>query len=122
MPEGESPALEGPGGIDRTSIVPKNTVIIGFFFERKTFFPRSGGDPAAIGLHKINILHSTLRRQKFYIFFGKKHETALIPAAGRTPGTGKTEPAGIKGLILCHARRPRLVLETINTPFRLLLP
>jgi hypothetical protein len=49
--------------------------------------------------------------------FGKKYKPAFIPAAGRTPGAGKTEPVCIKGLFFGQTSRPRFVLHAIKYRF-----
>jgi hypothetical protein len=94
--------LKGPGGIDGAAVFPENTVKIGFFLQGKALrsfsLPPGPGDPAATGTHKISIFHLTFRRQPYDIPFGKKHITAFMPAAGRTTGTGKLKPGGIKNL------------------------
>jgi hypothetical protein len=46
----------------------------------------------------------TLRRQKLYIVFRKKHKTALVSAAGGAAGTGKPEPIRVKRLSAHHTK------------------
>jgi hypothetical protein len=93
--------LQRPTGVDGTAVFPKNTVIIGLFFEGKILFFPVKGYPAAPGFDEFPPVHGLKGGQGFQVPAGEEYIAALVTAAGGTPLTGKTEPASIKRLF-CH--------------------
>jgi hypothetical protein len=80
-PKRERPALQRPGLVNRTALLPENTIQIGFFLQRKPFFASGGRNPAAKGFHELSIPHLQSLCQNIEVFFRKKYKTALVPAA-----------------------------------------
>jgi hypothetical protein len=100
VPERESPALQGPHIINRAAWgIPEDAVKIRFFLQGQTLSARGKRNPPAPGIHKSSIIHLKLICQQRKIVFRKVDEAAFMPAAGRTPRTGKFKPLSVKRLI-----------------------
>jgi hypothetical protein len=98
FPKRKSSALYRPLFVDRTALIPKNTVVIGLFPQGKLFPAPSGGktpapviirgtaggNPPAINPDKDPRLHIQETRKGAEIALGKKNKTRFVTATGGT--------------------------------------
>jgi hypothetical protein len=91
FPKRKSSALQGPRPVDRTAILPEDTVEIGFFPQGKQFPPspapavRDGKagvrNPAAIGSDKSAFFHAKNSGKGIQVGYAEKNKTRFKTAA-----------------------------------------
>ena len=95
-PKGVAPALQGTVLVNRTAAaLPKNAVVILFFFEAD---PSESiqVDLPAVAFQKLPQSQTRGFTHIIHVILGEKNITGIMSAATGTPGTFKMEPVSVK--------------------------